>query len=110
MATLHIEHPVTDFGTWKAAFDRFAEARSKSGVRSHRVLRPVDDARYVVVDLDFQTVDEAERFLDFLRTRVWTSTVDAPALAGTPRARILEPADSTSGPEARAPRRASPLR
>ena len=23
MATLHIEHPVTDFGTWKAAFDRF---------------------------------------------------------------------------------------
>ena len=27
MATLHIEHPVTDFGTWQAAFDRFAQVR-----------------------------------------------------------------------------------
>jgi hypothetical protein len=27
MATLHIEHPVTDYGTWSAAFARFADAR-----------------------------------------------------------------------------------
>ena len=32
MATLHIEHPVTDFGTWQAAFDRFAQVRQESGV------------------------------------------------------------------------------
>jgi hypothetical protein len=83
MVTLHIEHPITDFGTWKAAFDRFAEARENSGVCGHRILRPVDDARYVVIDLDFQTVSEAEKFLDFLRTRVWTSTQNAPARAGT---------------------------
>jgi hypothetical protein len=96
MATLHIEHPITDFGTWKAAFDRFAEAREKSGVRGHRILRPVDDAHYVVVDLDFQTAGEAARFLDFLRTRVWSSSQNAPALAGTPQTRILEPADVAS--------------
>lgn len=93
MATLHIEHPITDFGTWKAAFDRFAEARANSGVCSHRILRPVDDAHYVVIDLDFQTVGEAETFLDFLQTRVWTSTQNAPALAGAPQAKILEAAD-----------------
>jgi hypothetical protein len=103
MATLHIEHPITDFSTWKAAFDRFAEARAKSGVRGHRILRPVDDACYVVLDLDFQTVAEAEGFLDFLRTRVWTSTVDAPALAGIPQTRILQPANSASGPETPGP-------
>lgn len=97
MATLHIEHPVTDFDTWKTAFDRFAEAREKSGVRGHRILRPVDDTRYVVVDLDFQTAGEAESFLDFLRTRVWSSQDNAPALAGTPHTRILEPADETAG-------------
>lgn len=34
MATLHIQHPISDTGTWKAAFDRFAEARAKSGVRA----------------------------------------------------------------------------
>jgi hypothetical protein len=95
MATLHIEHPVTDFGTWKAAFDRFAEARANSGVRSHRILRPVDDAHYVVVDLDFRTVGEADKFLDFLQATVWLSTQNAPALAGTPKTRILEPADAS---------------
>jgi len=93
MATLHIEHPITDFGTWKAAFDRFAEAREKSGVRGHRILRPVDDAHYVVIDLDFQTASEAEKFLGFLQTTVWASTQNAPALAGAPQARILEPVD-----------------
>jgi hypothetical protein len=97
MATLHIEHPVTDFGTWKAAFDRFAELREKSGVRGHRIQQPVDDARYVVIDLDFQTPGEAEKFLDFLRTKVWASPENAPALAGTPQARILEPAGAASG-------------
>ena len=92
MTTLHIEHPITDFGTWKAAFDRFAQARAQSGVRGHRILRPVDDGKYVVVELDFQTVGEAEKFLDFLRTRVWTSPDSAPGLAGVPQTRILEPA------------------
>jgi len=97
MATLHIEHPITDFGTWKAAFDRFAEAREKLGVRGQRILRPLDDAHYVVIELDFQTVGEAQKFLDFLQTRVWTSTHNAPALDGTPQARILEPAERASG-------------
>jgi len=97
MAALRIEHPITDFGTWKAAFDRFAEAREKSGVRGHRILRPVDDAHYVVVDLDFQTVGEAEKFLSFLQTTVWASAQNAPALADTPQTRILEPADAAPG-------------
>jgi hypothetical protein len=43
-----------------------------------------------VVDLDFQSVDEAEKFLDFLRTKVWASPQDAPGLAGTPHTKILE--------------------
>ena len=59
MATLHIEHPVTDFGTWQAAFDRFAQVRQESGVCGQRILRPVDDAHYVVIDLDFPTAAQA---------------------------------------------------
>ena len=92
MATLHIEHPITDFGTWNAAFARFADARSRAGVREQRVLRPVDDPAYVVVDLDFDTVEAAEKFLGFLRANVWASTQNAPALAGKPQARVLETA------------------
>jgi len=102
MATLHIEHPITDFTVWKAAFDGFAEARRAAGVRAERVQRPVTDPAYVVVDLDFDNPDAAQRFLDFLRSAVWSSRDASPALAGTPRTAILEPqhsveADSGSG-------------
>ncbi len=90
MATLHIEHPVTDFSSWSAAFGRFADARRQAGVRHQRVHRPVDDLAYVLIDLDFDTVAEAERFLGFLRANVWSSAENAPALAGTPSTRILE--------------------
>ena len=92
MVTLHIEHPISDFDAWRAAFDSFAGQRENAGVRAHRVLRPVGDANYVVVDLEFQTSAEAEKFLRFLQANVWASATTAPALAGTPQARILEPA------------------
>lgn len=90
MPTLHIEHPIVDFDLWSGAFARFAEARARAGVRGHRVQRPVDDAHYVVIDLDFDSTGEVERFLAFLRARVWSSAESAPALAGTPRTSILE--------------------
>ncbi len=92
MATLHIEHRITDFETWSMAFNRFADVRRDAGVRGHRVQRPVDDPAYVVIDLDFDTPDEATAFLAFLRTKVWAIPGNAPALAGTPETMILEPA------------------
>jgi hypothetical protein len=90
MATLHIEHSVTDFYTWNAAFERFADARRQAGVRRQRIQRPVGDPAYVVVDLDFDTVGEADKFLSFLQDNVWASSENAPALAQKPQARVLE--------------------
>ena len=92
MATLHIEHPITDFAVWSTAFERFAEARRRAGVRAHRVHRPVDDDRYVVIDLDFDDVVAAERFRAFLHTSVWAVQEHSPGLAGEPVTRILEAA------------------
>jgi hypothetical protein len=96
MPTLHIEHAVTDFGTWSAAFGRFAGARRQAGVRRQRVQRPAGDPNYVVIDLDFDSVDEAAGFLRFLQAKVWTSSASSPALIGTPQTRILELAEPTS--------------
>lgn len=95
MTTLHIEHAIVDFDLWNSAFDRFAEFRVKAGVRSQRVQRPVDDPQYVVIDLEFDTVGEAAKFLVFLREKVWSSPENAPALIGTPQIKILEPASRT---------------
>lgn len=91
MPTLHIEHAITDFDTWSSAFERFAGARRDAGVRAEQVQRPVDDPRYVVIDLDFDTTGAAEAFLRFLQTQIWAVAENAPALAGTPRTAILEP-------------------
>jgi hypothetical protein len=96
MATLHIEHPITDFGTWNAAFARLADVRRQAGVRQQRIQRPVDDPAYVVIDLDFETVGEAEKFLGFLHAKVWSSGDSAPALAGKPQTRILEAPPASS--------------
>ncbi len=92
MTTLHIEHAITDFPLWNAAFERFADVRARSGVRAQRVQHPVDDPHYIVIDLDFDTPDEARRFLAFLRANVWSSPENAPALVGAPQAQILQPA------------------
>jgi hypothetical protein len=90
MATLHIEHAITDFDTWAQAFARFDEARRQAGVRGHRVQRPVDDPQYVVIDLDFEDVASAESFLGFLKANVWADRGNSPALAGDPKTAILE--------------------
>ena len=94
MTVLHIEHPVTDFEIWQNAFNRFAEVRSLAGVRSETVQRPVDDPAYVVVDLEFDTRDDAQTFLQFLSSEIWTSPENAPALVGTPRTSILVAANA----------------
>jgi hypothetical protein len=93
MPTLHIEHPIRDYDTWKAAFERDPVGRQQGGVRRYRVLRPIDDPNYVMIDLDFDTSSQAEAFLTALRS-VWQSPQAAPALGGSPQTRIVEVAES----------------
>jgi hypothetical protein len=46
------------------------------------------------VDLDFETNEGAEAFLETLRTRVWASPDSSPALVGRPITRILVTEDT----------------
>jgi hypothetical protein len=91
MPTLHIEHPISDLDTWLTAFGRLADRRAAAGVTTERIWQPAGDERYIVIDLDFHTTEEAASFLQFLQTQVWASSTAAPALAGTPRTSILRP-------------------
>jgi len=90
MPVVQLEHAVKDFVMWKAAFDRDPIDRRRLGVRRHRILRPVDDPNYVVVELDFDTTEQAEACRRALG-RLWASREAAPALLGTPQTRIVEP-------------------
>jgi len=93
MFVLRIEHPVVTFEGWRKAFDADPVGREKSGVRSYRILRPVDDEKSVMIDLDFETLAEAEGLLAAMRV-VW-GQVDGKIITG-PKARIVEVAEDRS--------------
>jgi hypothetical protein len=86
---LQIEHPVSDFESWKAAFDGGADRRDAGRVRRYQVYRPVDDPKYVAVHLEFDSQAEAEAFKLGLEA-MWRSPQAALVLGGSPRARIVE--------------------
>lgn len=94
MPTLHIEHGITNFSESKAAFDRFADLRAQAGFVVYTIRQPVDDSDYVMIDLDFDSTEEAQAISRALRERVWPTRENAPALAGSPQTRILETVES----------------
>jgi hypothetical protein len=67
MYILRIEHPIFNFEDWKKAFDNDPIGREKSGVRRYQISRPLDDEKYVMIDLEFETVNQAEAVLAALR-------------------------------------------
>lgn len=70
MYMLRIEHPIFDYDAWKRAFDSDPVGREKSGVRSYQILQPVDDPKYIMIDLEFDTVSQAEALLAAMQV-VW---------------------------------------
>lgn len=94
MATLQIEHPITDLQTWLGAFSRFEEARKRAGVRAQRIRQPVDDDNCIHITLEFDSVREAAAFKEFLETNVWASPEASPALDGAPKATVLTEVDT----------------
>lgn len=91
---LRIEHPVPDFDTWKQkGFESGAIDRKKLGVRRYRILRPVDDPHYVLIDLEFDSVSQAETHLDALRN-LWKGVGDRFGWSEPPKTRIVEVAES----------------
>jgi hypothetical protein len=97
MPTLHIEHPITDLGTWLDAFNRFSEARTNAGVRSQCIRQPTDDDKYIYVELEFDSIEAATSFKGFLEAVVWASPNNSPGLDGTPSARVLIEVDARRG-------------
>ncbi|MBI5960165.1 MAG: hypothetical protein HY866_15600 [Chloroflexi bacterium] len=87
MVILRIEHPVPDYDAWKRAFDSDPVSREKSGVRRYRVLRPLDNANYVMIDLEFDTARQAETMLGALRA-LW-GRVEGTIMMN-PQVRIVE--------------------
>jgi hypothetical protein len=92
MPILRIEHPVPNFDAWKKTFDSDPLDRKGSGVRRYRVMRPTDDPNYAIIDLEFDSVSEAEAVLEALH-RLW-GQVQGQGLIGRPQGRIVDVMES----------------
>ena len=93
MFILQIEHPVKSIEGWKQAFDSDPLNRRQSGVQFYRILRPVDDPNFVIVELEFASRQEAEALLNRLGD-VWKKVEGK--IIESARARIVEVAESVT--------------
>lgn len=59
MTTLRIEHRISSYDGWRKAFDSDPINRKQSGVRRYRIFRAQDNENLVMIDLDFETTEEA---------------------------------------------------
>jgi hypothetical protein len=93
MAILQVEHAVRDFDRWKQAFDGDPVGREQGGVRRYRILRGTDDPNFVVIELEFDSPDEADAFAARLR-ELWGRAGDRLGLEG-PQARVFESVEAS---------------
>ena len=70
MPIVRIEHSVPSFEKWKQAFDSDPADRKGSGVRRYQILRLWEDPNYVMIDLEFESMNQAEAFLATMQ-RIW---------------------------------------
>ena len=92
MIVLQIEHPVPSFEGWKKAFESDPIGRKKAGVRRYRIFRPVDNPNYVIIDLEFDNLQEAQEALVALQ-KLWQK-VEGKVMMD-PKARMLELTEAT---------------
>lgn len=64
---VRIDDTVRDYETWRPAFDGLERFFADAGARNCRVARFAHNPNRVVVELDFDTMVEAEDFRDDLR-------------------------------------------
>lgn len=91
MIVLQIEHAVPNFEGWKKAFESDPINRKKAGVRRYRILRPIDNSNYVIVDLEFDNLQQTEEALAALRD-LW-GKVEGKVMTN-PQTRILDIAEA----------------
>ncbi len=83
MITLRIEHEVVSFEGWKKAFDNDPIDRRKSGVKRYHIYQPVDDPKYVIIDLEFDNLTEAQitqKALQNMMTKVVGTLIIGPSI------------------------------
>jgi hypothetical protein len=91
MVHVLVHHKVADFNRWKEAFDTHIIARKRAGEIGFHVFHNMEDARDLFLLLDWESVDQAKKFMSSgeLRERMQQAGVE-----GIPEIQYLEDARS----------------
>ena len=92
MTTLVIEHPVVDFEAFQKLWNEDRTSRAALGVRSYRILRPLDDDHYVTLHYELDDVAKAEEVAAALRGMFASGPLGK--IIFNPEFRIYEEVDS----------------
>ena len=87
MLTLRIQHEVLNYEGWKKAFESDPLKRAESGVKSHRISRLAENPNHVLIELEFDSIADAETMLERLK-ELWKK-VEGKVMTD-PKARIIE--------------------
>lgn len=93
MTILRIQHSVPDFDAWKRAYDADPVDRKAAGVRRYRVHRSVAEPELVSIDLEFDSVAQAEALLGRLR-QLWAGP--GAAVMRNPEAWLLDAVETVA--------------
>jgi hypothetical protein len=91
MVILQIEHEVPNLEGWKKAFERDPINRKKAGVRRYRIYQRMDNPNFVIIDMEFDNLKEAEDTFASLQA-LWKK-VDGNIIIN-PKIRILKMIES----------------
>jgi len=91
MPTLQIEHEIPNYDGWKKAFDSDPINRKQSGVNRYRIYKPFNDSTSVIVELDFDDINNLQTTLLTLQN-LWNK-VQGTVMSG-PKTRIIELVES----------------
>ncbi|MGR4842128.1 cyclase [Rhizobium sp. LARHSG275] len=77
MTTLFVRHEVSDYATWRKAYDAFHQVQKANGVTAQAVYRAIDNPNDITVTHEFATFEAAQAFskLDELKTAMRTAGV-----------------------------------
>jgi len=82
-AQLRMRYELDDYDAWRTVFDKDPLDRAGSGAVGHRISHDVDNDAAVLVDIDFDSLEQARTFRDRLR-ELWKD----PSMPATARAEV----------------------
>lgn len=91
MVHVLVRQKVADYGRWKEAFDAHLSARKRAGETGFRLFHSVEDPHQIFLLLDWQTVEEARKFMNSAELR---DAMQKAGVVGAPEVQYLEDARS----------------